>query len=84
MEAHMRKFIITCLVVPFIVIKVAFIFRDDSHIKKTYHTNREAEPTYRVSAHVYPDFKIKVSAALSEVNKDGTIDPMFIIKSPSI
>ena len=80
----MRKFIITCLVLPLLVIKVAFLYRDDSHLKKTIYISKAVEPTYRVSVQVYPSYKVRLSAALSELNKDGTITPMFIAKTPTM
>jgi len=79
----MRKFIITCLAVPFIIFKVAFLYKDDSHIKHTIAISQAVEPTYRISAQLNPDLRIKISAALSEINRDGTVTPIFILKTPT-
>lgn len=63
-----------------IVIKLAFIFCDTNH-KVDLITHQGMVPTYRISMQVHPTIKPpKVSAAISEIKKDGKIEPLVIIK----
>ena len=61
-----------------IVIKIAFILSAD---KATFMYGRKYIPTYRVSKQLTPEVKpLHFSAAISEVNKIGTIKPIIIYK----
>lgn len=60
------------------VIKIAFILSAD---KQSFMYGRKYIPTYRVSKQIGPEIKpIHFSAAISEVNKVGTIKPIIIYK----
>ncbi len=63
-----------------LVIRIAFIYHDDSHIKAIHFLPALVEPSYRVAINVYPKINnMKITLAMSRSNQDGTITPIFIV-----
>jgi hypothetical protein len=60
------------------IIKIAFVLSAD---KQSFIYGRKYIPTYRVSKQITPEIKpLHFSAAISEVNKTGSIKPIIIYK----
>jgi len=77
----MRKAVFTCLLIPFLTIKVAFLYRDEARHRFTSYCSNRVEPTYRISYTVYPRLgPLKISAAVSKVDKAGNVTPQMIVK----
>ena len=76
----MRKLIVTFLAVPLLMLRVAFIYKDESHKRFSNFSGMRAIPTYRVAFQVYPELSSpKVTAAVSNVSRDGEIHPKAIV-----
>ena len=74
----MRRQHLTALMATLLVVKVSFIWRDDTR-RQPFLGSKPMEPTYRISWQVYPRVhRPKITMAMSETNKDGTLSPKVI------